>query len=101
MYSLVSGDQKSKLKMSEGGLPFLLLQSLASCCVASVSASVPCGPASSLPHPSLCLSPSRTFDVGSVPTWIIQASLIAQTVKDQPAIQETRVRVLDWENPLE
>ena len=58
--------------MSEGGLAFLLLQSLASCCVASVSASVPCGPASSLPHPSLCLSPSRTFDVGSAPTWIIQ-----------------------------
>ena len=30
-----------------------------------------------------------------------KASLIAQSVKNLPAIQETRVRFLDWEDPLE
>ena len=29
------------------------------------------------------------------------ASLIAQLVKNQPAMQETPVRFLGWENPLE
>ena len=29
------------------------------------------------------------------------ASLVAQTVKNPPAIQETRVRSLGWEDPLE
>ena len=29
------------------------------------------------------------------------ASLVAQTVKHLPAVQETRVRSLGWENPLE
>ena len=29
------------------------------------------------------------------------ASLIAQLVKNLPAMQETLVRFLDWENPLE
>ena len=31
-------------------------------------------------------------------TW---ASLVAQTVKDPPAMQETWVRSLGWEDPLE
>ena len=31
----------------------------------------------------------------------LQASLVAQTVKHLPAVQETRVRSLGWENPLE
>ena len=30
-----------------------------------------------------------------------RASLVAQLVKDPPAIWETRVRTLDWEDPLE
>ena len=30
-----------------------------------------------------------------------QASLVAQTVKNLPAIQETWVRSLGWEDPLE
>ena len=30
-----------------------------------------------------------------------QASLVAQTVKNLPAMQETRVRSLGWEDPLE
>ena len=30
-----------------------------------------------------------------------QASLVAQTVKDLPAVQETLVQSLGWENPLE
>ena len=29
------------------------------------------------------------------------ASLVAQLVKDSPAMQETPVRFLDWEDPLE
>ena len=29
------------------------------------------------------------------------ASLVAQLVKNPPAIQETPVRFLDWEDPLE
>ena len=29
------------------------------------------------------------------------ASLIAQSVKNLPAVQETQVRSLDWEDPLE
>ena len=29
------------------------------------------------------------------------ASLVAQTVKNVPAVQETRVRSLNWEDPLE
>ena len=30
-----------------------------------------------------------------------EASLVAQTVKNLPAMQETQVRSLDWEDPLE
>ena len=29
------------------------------------------------------------------------ASLVAQTVKDLPAMQETRVQTLEWDDPLE
>ena len=32
---------------------------------------------------------------------LLWASLIAQSVKTLPAVQETRVRFLGWENPLE
>ena len=32
---------------------------------------------------------------------IMLASLVAQLVKDSPAMQETPVRFLDWEDPLE
>ena len=32
---------------------------------------------------------------------MIYASLVAQTVKRLPAMQETRVRFLGWEDPLE
>ena len=31
----------------------------------------------------------------------VWASLVAQTVKNLPAVEETRVRSLVWENPLE
>ena len=31
----------------------------------------------------------------------IWASLVAQTLKNLPAMQEMRVRSLDWEDPLE
>ena len=32
---------------------------------------------------------------------VIWASLVAQSVKNLPAVQETRVRSLGWEDPLE
>ena len=32
---------------------------------------------------------------------VVGASLVSQTVKNLPAMQETRVRSLDWEGPLE
>ena len=34
-------------------------------------------------------------------TVIIWASLVAQTVKNLPAMQEIEVQSLDWEDPLE
>ena len=33
--------------------------------------------------------------------WFLTESLVAQTVKNLPAIQETQVRSLGWEDPLE
>ena len=37
--------------------------------------------------------------------WVLKdihgASLVAQTVKNPPAMQETQVQFLGWENPLE
>ena len=35
------------------------------------------------------------------PNWGSQASLVAQPVKNLPAMQETQVRFLGWEDPLE
>ena len=32
---------------------------------------------------------------------LIRASLVAQTVKNPPAMQEAQVQSLDWEDPLE
>ena len=37
----------------------------------------------------------------SMCSFITQASMVAQTVKNSPAIQETWVRSLGWEDPLE
>ena len=34
-------------------------------------------------------------------TWMASASLVAQLVKNPPAMQETWVQSLDWEDPLE
>ena len=45
-------------------------------------------PGSSPPHPSLCLSPSRTFDVGSSAHLDNPGLPSVQTVKDQPAMQK-------------
>ena len=36
-----------------------------------------------------------------VHTYICRASLVAQLVKNPPAIQETLVQFLDWEDPME
>ena len=35
------------------------------------------------------------------PTFPLRASLVAQSVKNLPAVQETRVQSLGWEDPLE
>ena len=34
------------------------------------------------------------------PLYVIRASLVAQMVKSLPAMQETGVQSLDWEDPL-
>ena len=34
-------------------------------------------------------------------TLALWASLVAQSVKNLPAVQETRIRSLSWEDPLE
>ena len=41
------------------------------------------------------------ISVLSPPELIIRASLVAQLVKNPPTMQETWVRSLDWEHPLE
>ena len=33
--------------------------------------------------------------------WQGNASVVAQTAKNLPALQETQVRILGWEDPLE
>ena len=33
--------------------------------------------------------------------YVLGASLVVQTVKDRPAMQEIRVQFLGWEDPLE
>ena len=35
------------------------------------------------------------------PSIVVQASLVALTVKDMPAMWETQVQSLGWEDPLE
>ena len=40
-----------------------------------------------------------TFDIE--PSFIIRASLVAQLVKNMPAVRETWVQSLGWEDPLE
>ena len=46
---------------------------------------------------SLCLF-SSPYDTGTIG---LRTSLVAQTIKNLPAMQETRVRSLGWEDPLE
>ena len=43
----------------------------------------------------------QTEEPGRLYTYIYWASLVAQMVKTLPAIQETWVRSLSWEDPLE
>ena len=44
---------------------------------------------------------SHTIEAYNISTVIIRASLIAQLVKNLPAMQETSVQFLGWEDPLE
>ena len=48
-----------------------------------------------------CLSTIWTRVTGSYSKVIVNVSLVAQTVKNVPAMQETQVRSLGWEDPLE
>ena len=41
------------------------------------------------------------MDKGAWQTTVYWASLVAQLVKNPPAMQETLVRFLGWEDPLE
>ena len=45
-----------------------------------------------------CLNPSSVIEE---PYRLLWASLVAQSVKNLPAVQETRVLSLGWEDPLE
>ena len=49
-------------------------------------------------NPSSSKSISADFSTALFCTW---ASLVAQTVKNPPAVQKTWVRALGWEDPLE
>ena len=49
-------------------------------------------------NPSSSKSISANFSTALFCTW---ASKVAQTVKNPPAVQETRVQALGWEDPLE
>ena len=44
---------------------------------------------------------NKSFQHFQIPTMNIGASLIAQLVNHLPAMQETRVQFLGWEDPLE
>ena len=45
--------------------------------------------------------PNSPSEFGLLFFWWEGASLVAQTVKRPPAMRETRVRFLGWEDPLE
>ena len=42
-----------------------------------------------------------SFPIQATGAILFWASLVAQSVKNLPAVQETQVRSLDWEDPLE
>ena len=57
------------------------------------------------PQLSKCFGPflagnNNSYDLGGA-HMVTRASLIARLVKNSPAMQETLVRFLNWEDPLE
>ena len=50
---------------------------------------------------SYCWVDWRTLDSGALNKSLTYASLVAQSVKNLPAVRETRVQPLGWEDPLE
>ena len=55
------------------------------------------------PHPLSMTEYSISSSMYSnlFPLMLFRDSLVAQTVKNSPAMQETRIRSLGWEDPLE
>ena len=49
----------------------------------------------------LCMTESLCYSAETTTTLLIGASLVAQLVKTPPAMQETPVRLLGWEDSLE
>ena len=49
----------------------------------------------------LCIFKSAQFTSVNRVYWRVSASPVAQTVKNPPAMWDTCVRSLDWEDPLE
>ena len=47
-----------------------------------------------------CLGLLETTEIRWVGVVLVEASLVAQTVKNLPAMQETWVQSLGWEDPL-
>ena len=55
-------------------------------------------------HPYVCIEFSAScvsFQLYEILEFMSQASLMAQMVKNLPAMQETQVQSLGWEDPLE
>ena len=55
----------------------------------------------SLSHLDISVSEHSQAPAGPQPWRLGSASLVAQLVKNLPVMQETRVRFLGWEDPLE
>ena len=58
-------------------------------------------PPTSPSHLDVGVSEHSQVSAGPQPWWLGSASLVAQLVKNLPAMQETQVRFLSWEDPLE
>ena len=51
--------------------------------------------------PLLVSNPAGAEEEGELALWYLGLPLVAQTVKNLPAMRETWVRSLGWEDPLE
>ena len=50
--------------------------------------------------PCICMAESLHYSHETMTTLLVKTSLVAQTVKRLPTMQESRVQSLGWEDPL-